>query len=64
MQPAYKPCELRNTGEAFRRFRTAGALAAAHEFVTAAVGRKLTAGLIALIGTAALIGLLITFWPR
>jgi hypothetical protein len=64
MQPAYKPCELRNTGEAFRRFRTAGALAAVQELVTAAIGRRLTAGLIALMGTAGLIGLLITFWPR
>jgi hypothetical protein len=64
MQPAYKPCELRNTGQAFRRFRTAGAFAAVHEFVNAAIGRKLTAGLIALMGAAGLIGLLITFWPR
>ena len=55
MQRAYKPCELRNSGQAFRRFRTAGAFAG---------GRKLTAGLIALIAIAVLIGCLITFWPR
>jgi hypothetical protein len=64
VHPVYKPCELRNSGEAFRRFRTVGALAAVHEFLIAAIGRKWTAGLIALMGTAGLIGFLITFWPR
>ena len=61
MQSAHK--SLRNSGEAFRRFRTAGALAQVHEFVIAAMRRKLTAGLIVLMGTAGLIGCLITFWP-
>jgi len=62
MQSTYKL--LRNSGEAYRQFHSAGLLAGAHEFAIELLRRRLTGGMIAAMGFAGLAGALITFWPR
>ena len=59
---------LRNSGDAYRQFRSRGVLATgiiagAHEMVIDLLRHKLVGGTIAAMGTAGLIGVLITFWP-
>ena len=61
-QPTFK--DLRNSGEAFRQFRTAGLLTGAHEFALGVLRHKLVGAAIACMGLAGLAGTLITFWPR
>jgi hypothetical protein len=61
MSTAYKACDLRNSGEAFRRFRSSGILAGAHETLVALLRHKAVGGILALMGAAGLIGGLITF---
>lgn len=60
----YRTCEIRNSGEAYRRFRANGLAAAVHETLQTLMRHKLIGGAIALMGVAGLIGCLITFWPR
>jgi hypothetical protein len=59
----YKLRKLRNSGAAYRRFH-GGLMANAHEVLVALMRHKVFGGLIVLMGTAGLIGGLITFWPR
>ena len=59
----YKVNGLRNSGDAYRRFHTAGIVAGAHEQLMLLVRHKAASGLIALMGAAGLVGGLITFWP-
>ena len=59
---------LRNSGDAYRQFRSTGVLATslvggAHAMVIDLLRHKLVGGAIAALGTAGLIGVLITFWP-
>ena len=61
MSNAYKACELRNSGEAFRRFRSSGIFAGAHETLVALLRHKAVSGILALMGAAGLLGALITF---
>jgi hypothetical protein len=65
---AYKVCHARNSGEAYRQFCSSALLrdlfAGAHEMVVGLLRHRLVGGTIALMGTAGLIGALITFWPR
>ena len=61
MSNAYKACDLRNSGEAFRRFRSSGIVAGAHETLVVLLRHKLVGGILALMGAAGLIGGLITF---
>lgn len=63
MQPTYKACERRNTGEAYRRFRSPTALSGVHERVVAAIGHKVTGGVIALMCVLGVIGWWMNFWP-
>jgi hypothetical protein len=56
--------QLRNSGEAYRQFRTMGVLAGVHEMVIDLMRRKLVGGAILVMGTAGFIGILVTFWPR
>ena len=55
---------LRNSGEAYRQFRSFGFLAGAHEMMLGFMRHKLFGGALAVMGSAGLIGTLITFWPR
>ena len=57
----YKTCTVRNSGEAYRRFLSAGFLAGAHRTLCAGVRRKAVAGVILLMGAAGLIGGLLAF---
>jgi hypothetical protein len=59
----YKAPELRNSGEAFRRFRSSSLASIAHETLVAAMRHKLTAGIIALMGVLGVVGWWLTFWP-
>jgi hypothetical protein len=61
MSNAYKACDLRNSGEAFRRFRSSGIFAGAHGTLVALLRHKAVGGILALMGAAGLIGALITF---
>jgi len=61
---SYKVCHARNSGEAYRQFRSTGLAAGTHEMLVDLLGHKLVGGAIALMGSAGLLGLLITFWPR
>jgi hypothetical protein len=63
-QPTAKACGLRNHGEAFRQFRTAGLLAGAHEFAIGVLSHKLAGVVIACMGVAGLAGAALTFWPK
>jgi hypothetical protein len=63
MNRAYKTYELRNSGEAYRRFHSSGIVAGAHATVLAIMRHKLMGGVIALMGAAGIIGCVITFWP-
>jgi hypothetical protein len=63
VEHSYKVCQLRNSGQAYRRFHCPGALAEVHQTLVKHMRHKATAGIIALMGTAGLIGGLITFWP-
>lgn len=64
MNRTYKLRELRNSGAAYRRFHSAGLVAGVHGVLVALMRHKVFGGLIVLMGTAGLIGGLITFWPR
>jgi hypothetical protein len=55
---------LRNSGEAYRHFHSAGLLAGAHEFAIELLRRRLTGAIIAGMGIAGLAASVITFWPR
>ena len=61
---SYKASGLRNSGEAYRQFRTAGFLSGVHEAVVGLLRQRALGGAIALMSGAGLIGALITFWPR
>jgi hypothetical protein len=60
----FKVCRLRNSGEAYRQFRSTGFMSGAHEMLIDLLRHKLVGAGIALMGTIGLIGLLLTFWPR
>jgi hypothetical protein len=68
MEAVFKVCRSRNSGEAYRqfrsKFRSTGFIVGVHEMVIGLLRHKLVGGAIALMGTVGLIGLLITFWPR
>jgi hypothetical protein len=55
---------LRNSGEAYRQFHSAGLLAGAHEFAIQLLRRRLTGVIITAMGLAGLGACVITFWPR
>jgi hypothetical protein len=55
---------LRNSGEAYRQFRSFGFIAGTHEMVLGLVRHRLFGGALALMGSAGLIAGVITFWPR
>jgi hypothetical protein len=55
---------LRNSGEAYRQFRTFGFLAGAHELMVGLMRHRFFGGALAVMSTAGVIGTLITFWPR
>jgi hypothetical protein len=61
---AYKVCHARNSGDAYRQFRSTGVLVGVHGMVIELLRHKLVGGAIALMATVSFIGLLITFWPR
>ena len=61
MSNAYKACDLRNSGEAFRRFRCSGIAAGAHETLVVLLRHKAVGGILALMGAVGLIGGLISF---
>jgi hypothetical protein len=61
MSNVYKACDLRNSGEAFRRFRSSGIVAGAHETLVVLLRHKAVGGILALMGAAGLVGGLITF---
>ena len=63
-ETSYRACGLRNSGDAYRQFRTEGFLSGLHETVVGLLRQRLLGGVIALMGGAGLIGVLITFWPR
>ena len=58
---------LRNSGDAYRQFRShdvlTGLFAGAHQRVFDLLRHRLVGATIAAMGTAGLIGVLITFWP-
>jgi hypothetical protein len=60
----YKLRQLRNSGEAYRQFRSTGVLVGVHEMLIGLLRHRMVGGAIVLMGTVGLIGLLITFWPR
>ena len=64
MEAVFKVCRSRNSGEAYRQFRSTSLVIGVHEMVIDRLRHKLVGGVIALMGTVGLIGLLITFWPR
>ena len=61
MSNAYKACDLRNSGEAFRRFRSSGLFAGTHQTLVVLLRHKAVGGILALMGAAGLIGGLISF---
>jgi hypothetical protein len=63
MEAVFKVCRSRNSGEAYRQFRSTRLVIGVHEMVIHLLRHKLVGGAIALMGTVGLIGLLITFWP-
>ena len=63
-ETSYRACGLRNSGDAYRQFRTSGFLAGIHENLVGLLRQPLLGGVIALMGCAGLIGVLVTFWPR
>ena len=56
--------QLRNSGEAYRQFRSTGVLVSTHEMVIDLLRHKLVGAAIALMGAAGLAGILVTFWLR
>jgi hypothetical protein len=64
LEAVFKVCRSRNSGEAYRQFRSTGLVIGVHEMVIGLLRHKLVGAAIALMGTVGLIGLLITFWPR
>jgi hypothetical protein len=60
---AYRACDLRNSGEAFRQFRPAGLLAGAHELALRLMQHAVTGAVIVCMGLAGLVGAVVTFWP-
>jgi hypothetical protein len=63
MEAVFKVCRSRNSGEAYRQFRSTSLVIGVHEMVIGLLRHKLVGGAIALMGTVGFIGLLITFWP-
>jgi hypothetical protein len=63
MEVVFRVCRSRNSGEAYRQFRSTSLVIGVHEMVIDLLRHKLVGGAIALMGTVGLIGLLITFWP-
>jgi hypothetical protein len=63
MEVVFKVCRSRNSGEAYRQFRSTSLVIGVHEMVIDLLRHKLVGGAITLMGTVGLIGLLITFWP-
>jgi hypothetical protein len=61
MSNAYKACDLRNSGEAFRRFRSSGILTGAHETLVGLLHHKAVGAVVALMAAAGLVAGLITF---
>jgi hypothetical protein len=65
---AYKVCHARNSGEAYRQFRSSallrGLFAGAHERMVGLMRHRFFGGALAVMSTAGVIGTLITFWPR
>lgn len=59
----YKVSGLRNTGDAYRRFHSAGILGSVHEQLMALMRHKAVGGVIVLMGAAGALAGLITFWP-
>jgi hypothetical protein len=59
----YKVSGLGNTGDAYRRFHSAGLLGRVHDYVMALMQRKAVGGVIVLLGSAGFLAGLITFWP-
>lgn len=59
----YKARQLRNSGEAFRRFRSASLSSGAHEMLLTALRHRLTGAFIALMGALGLVGWWLTFGP-
>jgi hypothetical protein len=60
----YKACDLRNSGEAFRRFHPAGLLVGAHVLAIRLLRHKLAGAAIAGMGASGLVAALFTFWPK
>jgi hypothetical protein len=54
---------LKNSGEAFRHFRTPGFLGGAHQALIELLHHRLVGAAIALMGGAGIIGTFILFWP-
>lgn len=63
MNAAYKADQLRNSGDAYRRFRAPGLWSSALEIAFAAMRHQLMGVAILLMGAAGFVGVLITFWP-
>ena len=64
MEAVFKVCRSRNSGEAYRQFRSTSLVIGVHEMVIGLLRHKLVGVAIALMGTVGLIGLLLTFWPH
>jgi hypothetical protein len=64
LEAVFKVCRSRNSGEAYRQFRSTSLVIGVHEMVIQHLRHKLVGGAIALMGAVGLIGLLITFWPH
>jgi hypothetical protein len=59
----YKPCQHRNSGEAYQRFHRSATFSGTHRFVVAALRHKLTGAIIALMAAAGVVGWWTTFSP-
>ena len=56
----FKACDLRNSGDAYRRFHAAGFFAGAHERAMALFAHPFCGGLIAVMATAGALATVIT----
>jgi hypothetical protein len=57
----YKPCQQRNSGDAYRRFHRSATFSGTHRFVAAAMRHKVTGAIIALMAAAGMVGWWTTF---
>jgi hypothetical protein len=64
MQKAHTISGLKNSGEAYRQFHSAGFAAAVHEATLKLMRHKFFGAALALMGIAGIAGTFITFWPR